>query len=76
MATHSNILAGKIPWTEEPLRLQCIGSQKDTTEVTELCEVYCRKLSPGDNCLASHKLVSEESGRMNLGPITPCQAFC
>ena len=27
MATHSSILAWRIPWTEEPGRLQCIGSQ-------------------------------------------------
>ena len=26
MATHSNILAWEIPWTEEPGRLQSIGS--------------------------------------------------
>ena len=25
MATHSNILAWKIPWTEKPVRLQSIG---------------------------------------------------
>ena len=28
MATHSNILAGEIPWTEEPDRLQFVGSQE------------------------------------------------
>ena len=28
MATHSTILAWRIPWTEEPGRLQSIGSQK------------------------------------------------
>ena len=28
MATHSSILAGKIPWTGEPGRLQSIGSQR------------------------------------------------
>ena len=28
MATHSSILAWRIPWTEEPGRLQFIGSQK------------------------------------------------
>ena len=28
MATHSSILAWKIPWTEEPGRLQFIGSQR------------------------------------------------
>ena len=28
MATHSSILAWKIPWTEEPVRLQSMGSQR------------------------------------------------
>ena len=28
MATHSCILAWRIPWTEEPNRLQSIGSQR------------------------------------------------
>ena len=32
MATHSRILAWRIPWTEEPDGLQSMGSQKDTTE--------------------------------------------
>ena len=33
MATHSSILAWRIPWTEEPGRLQFMGSQRsDTTE--------------------------------------------
>ena len=32
MATHSSILAWEIPWTEEPGRLQSMGSQTDTTE--------------------------------------------
>ena len=32
MATHSSILAWRISWTEEPGRLQCMGSQElDTT---------------------------------------------
>ena len=30
MATHSNILAWKIPWTEEPDWLQSLGSQSQT----------------------------------------------
>ena len=29
MATHSSTLAWKIPWTEEPGRLQSMGLQKD-----------------------------------------------
>ena len=32
MATDSNILAWRIPWTEEPDGLQSKGSQRDTTE--------------------------------------------
>ena len=30
MATHSGTLAWKIPWTEEPGRLQSMGSQSPT----------------------------------------------
>ena len=30
MANHSSILVWKIPWTEEPLRLQTMGSQSQT----------------------------------------------
>ena len=32
MATHSGILAWKIPWTEEPDRLQSMGLQKVSQE--------------------------------------------
>ena len=28
MATHSSVLAWRIPWTEEPGRLQSVGSQR------------------------------------------------
>ena len=36
MATHSSILAQRIPWTEEPGRLQSMGhKESDTTEVIE-----------------------------------------
>ena len=31
MSTHSSILAWRIPWTEEPGRLQFMGSQKSQT---------------------------------------------
>ena len=41
MAIHSNILAWKIPWTEEPGRLWSIGLQElDTT----LKKAECRKI--------------------------------
>ena len=36
MATHSRILAKRIPWMEEPVRLQSIGrKESDMTETTE-----------------------------------------
>ena len=34
MATHSSMLARKIPWTEEPGRLQFLGSQKSQTQLS------------------------------------------
>ena len=34
MATHSNILAGEIPWTEDPGRLQPTGLQKSLTRLS------------------------------------------
>ena len=35
MALHSSILAGKIPWTEEPGGLPSMGSQKSWTQLIE-----------------------------------------
>ena len=34
MATHSSILAWRIPWTEEPGRLQSMGYQSQTRQST------------------------------------------
>ena len=34
-ATHSSILAWRIPWTEEPGRLQSMGSQKSQTQLSD-----------------------------------------
>ena len=36
MATHSCILAWKIPWTEEPGRLQFMGSQRVAHDLSTL----------------------------------------
>ena len=35
MATHSSILACRIPWTEEPGVLQSMGSQKSRTQLSD-----------------------------------------
>ena len=43
MATHSIILAWKIPWTEEPGRLQFIGSQRvahNWSDLSRLMNIY------------------------------------
>ena len=34
MATHSSIIAWRIPWTEEPGGLQSMGSQKSQTQLS------------------------------------------
>ena len=42
MATHSSILAGRIPWTEEPDGLQSMGSQSQTwLSIWALRDPYC-----------------------------------
>ena len=35
MATHSSILAWKIPWTEEPGGLQSMGLQNSRTQISD-----------------------------------------
>ena len=43
MATHSSILAWKIPWTEEPGMLKSVGSQRVGNDwVTNTCKPYLR----------------------------------
>ena len=39
MATHFRILAWRIPWTEEPGRLQSIGHKE--LDMTKQCSNYC-----------------------------------
>ena len=43
MATHSSVLAWEIPWTEEPGRLQSMGSQRVghdlVTKTTTVCQI-------------------------------------
>ena len=44
MATHSSVLAWKIPWTEEPSRLQSMGLQRvDSLEKTDAGKVGGRR---------------------------------
>ena len=43
MATHSSILAWRLPWTEEPGGPQSMGSQLDTTERLTLLLLKIKK---------------------------------
>ena len=46
MAAHSSTLAWKIPWTEEPGKLQSMGSQEsNTTERLHFIEITTRALN-------------------------------
>ena len=47
LATHSSILAWRIPWTEEPGRLRSIGSQNWTRLKQLSMHAQCGKICPG-----------------------------
>ena len=62
MATHSSILAWRIPWTEESGRLQSMGSQElDTTyqlNTTTISYIAGRFFTASENENIKSKLVS------------------
>ena len=43
MATHSSTLAWRIPWREEPGRLQSMGSQKSRTRLSDFTFTFYRE---------------------------------
>ena len=50
MATHSSILAWRIPWTEEPGRLQSMGSQESDTTSRQRERVLVLLTLTGTSC--------------------------
>ena len=68
MATHSSILAWKIPWTEEPGRLQSVGLQEsDTTErlhFTFHFHALEKEMATHSSILAWRTSWTEEPGRL------------
>ena len=57
MAAHSDTLACRIPWTEEPGRLQCIGSQSQT-RLKRLCtHTVCLGIQYGKPSLLFFEIV-------------------
>ena len=72
MATHSNTLAWKIPWTEEPGRLQSIGSRRVGHNFTFTCTFHFHAL---EKEMATHSSVlawrtpgtGEPGGLLSMG---------
>ena len=48
LATHSSILAGKIPWTEEPSGVQSMGPQR--VDMTDSEQPVLVKVDTGRDC--------------------------
>ena len=73
MATHSSMLAWRIPWTEEPGRLQSTGSQRavpdkvtftftgsNITALAALCKMNCVRLQlEGNRTIRMITLIDE-----------------
>ena len=82
MATHSSILAWRIPWTEEPGWLQSIGSQRvghDWAAFTSLSSLICIRESVFHNAVPASALQQTESARHVhvLGCVTQsCLPLC
>ena len=56
MATHSSILAWKIPWVEEPSRLQSMGLQRvgqDFQTIVEVMKIMVTSLKRSHACIAT-----------------------
>ena len=69
MVTHSNILAWRVPWTEEPGELQSMGcKESDTTGHThKYTHRHTHTLCSGVRIHNGEKMVSLESGDGKVG---------
>ena len=54
MATHSSVLAWRIPWTEQPGRLQSMGSQRLEHDRSDLAHTHA--VCPRGGTFALHQL--------------------
>ena len=52
LATHSSVLAWRIPWTKEPGRLQSTGLQKNQTQLKWLSTHICITMTDSHHCTA------------------------
>ena len=61
-ATHSSILAWRIPWTEEPGRLQSIGLQRDRHNWSDLAHTHAYMYIYLYESMVFHTVSAEEMG--------------
>ena len=69
MITHSSTLAWKIPWTEEPGRLQSMGSLKSQTRLSDFTFIFRFHTLEKEMAIHSKTIVwkipwTEEPGRL------------
>ena len=69
MATHSSILALRIPWTEEPDRLQSIESQRVGHDWSDLAVMHISPSIKKVNVLASQVVLVVKTLPANAGDI-------
>ena len=69
MATHSNTLAWKIPWMEEPGRLQSMGSQRVRQERASERSIPCSVLRKDVTLSAGVKESPGDLVQLNFQPL-------
>ena len=81
MATHSSILAWRIPWVEEPGRWQAMGLQKSQTQLSDQTAITKPLVASlilktilwqFASVQLSFPFPSQESGDLSLGPVIVC----
>ena len=73
MATHSSVLAWRIPWTEKPGRLQSMGSHRVGHDWSDLAaaalEPQLKHLPPCEAMASSSELTSDSLGWSTPSPV-------
>ena len=73
IATHSSVLAWRIPWTEEPGGLQSMGSHRVNTKVTWHEQFVLIVIQQSPFCTVLHSRVPS---RVYAPPLSSLQRIC
>ena len=68
MASHSSTLAWKIPWMEEPGRLQSLGSQRVGHDLATSLSLWSLTLCVWSSCGSDDKESAYNAGYLSLIP--------